>query len=292
MGLARHAGLPVIVVGDIDRGGVFAALYGTLALLDAGGPGAGRRVRDQQVPGRRRAAAAGPGHAPASPAGPTYGVLPWHRTSGSTPRTRSPTAGSLGRPGRRRPAGSGCGSRSSACPASPTSPTSRRSPPSRRRGAAHRRPAELADADLVVLPGRKSTVDDLGWLRETGLADAVAAPTPRPGRPLLGICGGFQMLAEPSTTRWRAGRAGSPGSGCCRSRSLRAAEDARPVDGTALGDARCGATRSITGTWSRPTRACAAADATDGRTRVPWSAASSARTGTARSSPTSSAARS
>src|SRR4029453_6459990 len=35
MGLARPANLPVIVVGDIDRGGVFAALYGTLALLDA-----------------------------------------------------------------------------------------------------------------------------------------------------------------------------------------------------------------------------------------------------------------
>ena len=35
MGLARARGLPVIVVGDIDRGGVFAALYGTLALLDA-----------------------------------------------------------------------------------------------------------------------------------------------------------------------------------------------------------------------------------------------------------------
>src|SRR5262249_21728941 len=35
MGLARHAGLPVVVVGDIDRGGVFAAMHGTVALLDA-----------------------------------------------------------------------------------------------------------------------------------------------------------------------------------------------------------------------------------------------------------------
>jgi adenosylcobyric acid synthase len=34
MGLARHGGLPVIVVGDIDRGGVFASLFGTVALLD------------------------------------------------------------------------------------------------------------------------------------------------------------------------------------------------------------------------------------------------------------------
>jgi adenosylcobyric acid synthase len=54
-------------------------------------------------------------------------------------------------------------------------------------------PAELADADLVVLPGSKSTVDDLAWLRESGLADAVTAHAAS-GRPVLGICGGFQML--------------------------------------------------------------------------------------------------
>jgi adenosylcobyric acid synthase len=56
-------------------------------------------------------------------------------------------------------------------------------------------PAELADADLVVLPGSKSTVDDLAWMRETGLADAVVAHA-KAGKPLLGICGGYQMLAE------------------------------------------------------------------------------------------------
>jgi adenosylcobyric acid synthase len=54
-------------------------------------------------------------------------------------------------------------------------------------------PGELADADLIVLPGSKSTVDDLAWLRETGLADAVLAHAAA-GRPVLGLCGGFQML--------------------------------------------------------------------------------------------------
>ncbi|HWE88284.1 MAG TPA: cobyric acid synthase CobQ, partial [Pseudonocardiaceae bacterium] len=56
-------------------------------------------------------------------------------------------------------------------------------------------PARLADADLVVLPGSKATVADLAWLRRTGLADAVHAHV-HSGRPVLGICGGFQMLSR------------------------------------------------------------------------------------------------
>ena len=50
LGLAREFGLPVIIVGDIDRGGVFASLYGTVALLDARRPPADQGLRDQQVP--------------------------------------------------------------------------------------------------------------------------------------------------------------------------------------------------------------------------------------------------
>jgi len=57
------------------------------------------------------------------------------------------------------------------------------------------RPADLADADLVVLPGSRATVADLGWLRERGLAGAITSRA-RSGRPVLGICGGYQMLAD------------------------------------------------------------------------------------------------
>ncbi len=54
-------------------------------------------------------------------------------------------------------------------------------------------PSTIARADLAVVPGSKSTVSDLQWLRETGLADAIVARARR-GLPVLGICGGFQML--------------------------------------------------------------------------------------------------
>jgi adenosylcobyric acid synthase len=56
-------------------------------------------------------------------------------------------------------------------------------------------PAELADADLVILPGTRATVADLDWLRQRGLATAIAERAAT-GRPVLGICGGYQMLAR------------------------------------------------------------------------------------------------
>jgi adenosylcobyric acid synthase len=58
-----------------------------------------------------------------------------------------------------------------------------------------RTPAELAGADLVVLPGTKTTLADLTWLHASGMAAAVRAAAAA-GRPVLGVCGGFQMLGE------------------------------------------------------------------------------------------------
>jgi adenosylcobyric acid synthase len=55
--------------------------------------------------------------------------------------------------------------------------------------------AELAGADLVILPGTKTTVADLTWLQSSGLGAAVREIA-RGGRPVLGVCGGFQMLGE------------------------------------------------------------------------------------------------
>ena len=73
-------------------------------------------------------------------------------------------------------------------------------------------PADLADADVVVLPGSKATVSDLGWLRATGLADGVVAHAAA-GRPVLGVCGGFQMLCRTIDDRVESGAGRTEGLG-------------------------------------------------------------------------------
>jgi adenosylcobyric acid synthase len=72
--------------------------------------------------------------------------------------------------------------------------------------------ADLDDADLVVLPGSRATVADLQWLRERGMADEVARRA-RDGRPVLGICGGFQMLARHIDDEYESGAGGVEGLG-------------------------------------------------------------------------------
>src|SRR6185312_10273484 len=58
-----------------------------------------------------------------------------------------------------------------------------------------RSPADVARADLVVIPGTKATVLDLEQLRDAGLDRALAARAAA-GDPLLGVCGGYQLLGE------------------------------------------------------------------------------------------------
>jgi adenosylcobyric acid synthase len=195
MGLARHGGLPTLVVGDIDRGGVFASLFGTLALLDAADQALVAGFVINKFRGDRGLLQPGLDMLHALTGRSTYGVLPWQLDLWLDAEDSLAYGQLLGRPapphGRewlkvavvRLPRISNA----TDAEALATEP-----------GVQVRltvEPAEVAAADLVVLPGSKSTVDDLAWLRETGLADAVLAHAAA-GRPLLGICGGFQMLAE------------------------------------------------------------------------------------------------
>ncbi|MDX8151488.1 cobyric acid synthase [Patulibacter brassicae] len=190
MGLARAAGLPAIVVGDIDRGGVLAAHYGTIALLEPadqahiagtvinkfrGDPGLlepGVR-RLEELTGR-----------------PVLGVVPWAD-------------------GLELDAEDGLALRSFDRGASTADPLRVAVVGLRRISnftdldalaiepdvdlRLTRDPDAIRDADLVVLPGSKATVDDLADLRAAGL-DRALAERVAAGRPVLGVCGGYQML--------------------------------------------------------------------------------------------------
>lgn len=98
------------------------------------------------------------------------------------------------------------------------------------------RAEELADADLVVVPGTRGTVKALEWLRERGLADAIARRAAE-GRPVLGICGGFQLLGEhiEDEVESRAGHVDGLGLLPVRVRFAREKTLTRPV-GEALGE--------------------------------------------------------
>jgi adenosylcobyric acid synthase len=56
-------------------------------------------------------------------------------------------------------------------------------------------PAQLAACRAIVIPGTKNTIADVRWLRASGMADAILAAAQR-GLPVVGICGGYQLLGE------------------------------------------------------------------------------------------------
>jgi adenosylcobyric acid synthase len=210
-GLARRFGLPMVVVGDIDRGGVFAALYGTYALL---------AVADQQLissfvinkfRGDPDVLAPGLDELTRRTQIPVAGVLPWldgiwldgedtlqvetwgrsvsdARTGGLTVAVvRLPRVSNL--------------TDVDAIAAEPGVDV---------RVTAD--PALLAGADLVVLPGSRSTVADLAWLREQRL-DQMLLDRARRGAAVLGICGGYQMLGSAITDGLESGHGLSRGLG-------------------------------------------------------------------------------
>ena len=195
MGLARQAGLPAIVVGDIDRGGVFAALFGTVALLSAEDQALVSGFVINKFRGDLGLLRPGLDMITAATGRPVHGVLPFNLDVWLDADDSLAYGRVLGRPA--APRGAEWLrvavvrlpriSNATDAEALATEP-----------GVSVRltiEPAEIADADLVVLPGSKATVTDLAWLRETGLAEAVLAHAAA-GKPVLGICGGFQMLAR------------------------------------------------------------------------------------------------
>ncbi|SDC66426.1 cobyric acid synthase [Actinokineospora iranica] len=206
MGLARAAGLPVLVVGDIDRGGVFAHLFGTLALLDAADQALVSGFVINKFRGDPALLEPGLRQLRGLTGRDVLGVLPWREELWLDAEDSLSYAadGVVGRP--LPPVGEQW-LRVAVVRLPRISNATDVEALACEPGVSVRfvtEPSRLADADLVVLPGSKSTVADLGWLRSTGLADAVAAHAAR-GLPVLGVCGGFQMLGTRIDDRVESG---------------------------------------------------------------------------------------
>jgi adenosylcobyric acid synthase len=195
MGLARAADLPVILVGDIDRGGLLAHLYGTVAVLE---PDDQRLISGfvvNKFRGDPALLAPGLEQLRELTGRPTYGVIPyrdglWLDTEDSVSVLAHRVVGDP------QPPRGGDWLRVAAIRLPRISNSTDVEALACEPGVLVRwvtNPADLADADVVVIPGSKATVPDLGWLRERGLADGIAAHAGQ-GKPVLGICGGFQML--------------------------------------------------------------------------------------------------
>ncbi len=193
MGLARAVSMPVVVVGDIDRGGVFAALYGTLALMPASDQALVAGFIVNKFRGDARLLAPGLDQLHALTGRPVLGVLPF--LSG----VQVDVEDSLGLDVDRGPGLPPVGEdvlRVAVVRLPRVSNFTDIDALGCEPGVAVRMvtsAAELADADLVVLPGTRTTVADLAWLRSRGL-DVALARRAAAGLPVLGICGGYQML--------------------------------------------------------------------------------------------------
>jgi adenosylcobyric acid synthase len=186
--LAARAGIPAIVVGDIERGGVFASLYGTWALVPPPLQATIAGFVINRLRGDPVLLGDGCAQLTARTGGvPVLGVLPY--VAGLRVDDEDSLALHAGWPT--------AGERFDvAVVRFPHVSNITDVDPLRAEPDVAVRlvtsPAELGAPDLVVLPGTKATVADLAWLRSSGLADAIRASAAR----VLGICGGYQMMGR------------------------------------------------------------------------------------------------
>jgi adenosylcobyric acid synthase len=189
---ARELGtLDSLLVTDIDRGGAFAHLYGTWALLPADLRGALAGFVLNRFRGDATLLEPGPSDLQRLTGVPLAGVIPLVRGHGLPDEDGLFDAG-------RPDAAKGARRRIAVlCP--PHISNLDEFEPLRRMPGVQlawaRSEAELHDADWIVLPGSKQVSGDLAWLRGQGLDRAIARHAAQ-GRPVLGICGGLQILGE------------------------------------------------------------------------------------------------
>jgi adenosylcobyric acid synthase len=181
LGLATRLNIPVMLTADIDRGGVFASIVGTFELLDDCERRLVRSFVINRFRGDRTLFCGGVKMLEERTGAPCVGVFPW---LANVPLDAEDSVAFESNDGRDVEVAIVALPRVSNLTDFRLIPGATRvtQPVSRTFGA-------------IILPGTKNTLDDLQWLRETGLARWVVEQY-RAGARILGICGGYQMLGE------------------------------------------------------------------------------------------------
>jgi adenosylcobyric acid synthase len=189
MGMAKLADAPVLLVADIDRGGVFASVYGTIKLLSPEEQARVKGVVINKFRGDVEILKPGLRTLEELTGVPVLGVVPYldidvdDEDSVTERFTQKASDRPLDVAVLRLPRISNFTDFNALS----------RLPPVGLRYVG--RAEELGAPDLVILPGTKNTMGDLKWLRRTGLAVAVVRLADA-GTPVIGICGGYQMLGK------------------------------------------------------------------------------------------------
>lgn len=188
MGLAKMVDAPVLLVGDIDRGGVFAQLYGTVALLEPEERAMIKATVINKFRGDASILAPGLDMLEKLVKVPCAGVVPYLHVDIDDEDSLSERLSSKARK-----------EIDIAVIALPRiSNFTDFSPFERFSGVSLRyvkNVLELGQPDMIIIPGTKSTISDLKWMRQNGLEAEVLKAASR-GTPVFGICGGLQMLGK------------------------------------------------------------------------------------------------
>ncbi len=190
MRVALHANAPVLLVGDIERGGVFAQLVGTMALLESEEQARVKGYVINKFRGDASLLTPGLAFLKERTGVPVAGVIPYFSD------IHIPEEDSLG-----------IASDPMSCEKTLDIAVMRLphisnfddfDPLRNEPGVRVRyvgRAEEFGDPDLVIIPGSKTTMADLDWLRTQGLAE-LTVTTRQKGTPVIGICAGYQMLGR------------------------------------------------------------------------------------------------
>ena len=192
MGFATQAGVPVILMGDIDRGGVIAQIVGTQAVMEADDNAMVRGFGVNKFRGDRSLFDAGRDDIVARTGWPSLGVIPWFDQA-----HRLPAEDVMDLASRPKAEGEGL---VIAVPRLPAIANFDDLDPLAAEPGVDLRlilPGQPlpAEADLVLLVGSKATIADLAAFRREGWDIDLAAHIRRGGR-VLGLCGGYQMLGQ------------------------------------------------------------------------------------------------